>query len=54
MLAEHHVARFQIAVDDPLRVRGFQRFRDLQRNVERFIAIDGALRHAFFKGWAVD
>ena len=38
------VRRFQIAVDDALLVRGFERIRNLLRNGQRFIDRDRATR----------
>ena len=47
--ADLHVGRLQIAVDDALLVRRFERLGDLPRDGQRLVEGDGALRDAIRK-----
>ena len=48
------VRRLQIAVDDPLLVRRFERLRDLARDGQRLIEWNSALRDPIGQRWSFD
>ena len=50
----HDVGRLQIAMDDPLSVRGLERLDDLPGNRQRLIERQRALRDAVREGDALD
>ncbi len=51
-LGDKNVRRLDIAVNDPLRVRGIQRVSDLNRQAEQNICLDRSARDAIFQGYA--